>query len=122
LKNSESAGDSPASGVGQQVVDLAYLREVAVHLGRAGLGAQYLAVEKLVIDSLHGLDVRPLADKAAPGKQRDVGTLNDLLPVVSGGRSVGNVVAGRQHADLCRIESADADTEDAHGCSAIEPE
>jgi hypothetical protein len=104
-----------------QIVDLADLGRIAFHLGRAHFGIQHLATEKLVVDTPHGLYVRALAQKTRAGEQVGIGSLHDDLPAVAGRGGIRNVVAGRQQTGLCRAEPADADTEDTHDRSTIEP-
>ena len=111
-----AAAQEPADGragqqIGEQLVEPADLRRIALEMAGGGLGLARLDFQEGVVFALDRLHVHAGAEIAGAGVEGRVGPLDDDLTAVSGSVDVSDVVTGRDQPGLRAVEARDADTE-----------
>ncbi len=113
VKKSCSAGDNPAAGVSQHIVDLADLRRIGLKITAPGLRRLNLIIQKLAVDTLDRIDIGALPEKARAGIKRRIGALHDLLAIKARRACIGDVMARSGQPGLRCPQPRDADTENS---------
>ena len=104
-------GRQARRGVGQQVVDLADLRVIALERAGGALCGIDLGAHEAVVLALDLRHFRARADEAIAGKVRLRSLLQHRLAIVAGDIRIGDVMPGRRQAHLRCKQTALTDAE-----------